>query len=380
MKRILERAKFVKINGEYDICIIGGSCTGVFAAIRASRLGAKVVIIEKMNSFGGVATQGLVNVWHSLYDTEWKKQIIAGLSLEIIERLKRRNAVIEKRSNSTAFILNTEELKIELDQIICENRRITPMLHTLYCAPYLKDGRLLGVFIENKDGRQLIKAKIFIDASGDGDLAYHLKVPQIHDGELQPPTTCAKIRNLCPDKIDLKEMIKKHREEFGLAKDFGWNGEIPGADDIRMYAETHVFKIDASKANQLTEAEIEGRRQIRAIMDIFRKYAPSRKMQLLALPSQIGIRETRRFKGEYLLKGNELLNGEKFDDAIANGSYCIDVHNASDGGFIFRYLDGTEEQISFSGYKKTRWRPETESNPTFYQIPYRIMLNKKVDN
>ena len=81
IKYLKEPAKNVPIDGVFDICVVGGSCTGLFAAVRAARLGAKVAIIEKQNCFGGVATNGLVNVWHSLYDIKGEKQIIGAFLL-----------------------------------------------------------------------------------------------------------------------------------------------------------------------------------------------------------------------------------------------------------------------------------------------------------
>ena len=90
--------KSLPVYHETDICVIGGSCTGVFAAVRAARLGAKVAIIEKHNAFGGVATAGLVNIWHSLQNTEYNKETIAGLTLEVIERLRKRDAEIGRAS------------------------------------------------------------------------------------------------------------------------------------------------------------------------------------------------------------------------------------------------------------------------------------------
>ena len=87
MKYILEPAKDIPVINEVDICVLGGSCTGVSAAIRAARLGAKVAIIEQQNCFGGGATSGMVCIWHSLYDTEFNKQIIAGTTQEIIEEM-----------------------------------------------------------------------------------------------------------------------------------------------------------------------------------------------------------------------------------------------------------------------------------------------------
>jgi ribulose 1,5-bisphosphate synthetase/thiazole synthase len=78
MKQIIVPSEKVPIIKEADICVLGGSCTGVFAAVRAARLGAKVVIVEKQNRFGGVATNGLVHMWHSIYDTDFNEQIIGG--------------------------------------------------------------------------------------------------------------------------------------------------------------------------------------------------------------------------------------------------------------------------------------------------------------
>ena len=113
--------KSIPVINQVDICVVGGSCTGVFAALRAARSGARVAIIEKQNSFGGVATNGLVNIWHSLYDTEKKKQIIAGLTMEVIDRLSKRDAVIYSREDKKGhFTLNTQELKIELDEMVME--------------------------------------------------------------------------------------------------------------------------------------------------------------------------------------------------------------------------------------------------------------------
>lgn len=170
MKTVIETERNIPIIYKADLCVVGGSCTGVFAAIRAARLGLRVVIIEKQNSFGGTATQGIVNHWHSLMDTEFKREIIAGLTREVIERLKKRDAVKEiSRNRAVGFILNTEELKIELDELVCENN-IKPYLHTFFVLPYVKDGNLHGVVVENKSGRGVILAKIFIDATGDGDL------------------------------------------------------------------------------------------------------------------------------------------------------------------------------------------------------------------
>lgn len=89
MQYIIEPEKRLPICEEVDLCVIGGSCTGLFAAVRAARLGLRVALIEKQNCLGGMATAGLVNIWHSLHDFYGEEQIIGGLTFETIQRLEK---------------------------------------------------------------------------------------------------------------------------------------------------------------------------------------------------------------------------------------------------------------------------------------------------
>ena len=167
---IHQAAREIPVCHECDVCVIGGSCTGVFAAVRAARLGARVAIVERQNCFGGVATCGLVNVWHRLHDTQNELQIIGGMTEEIIDRLRRRGAVEQDPGSvSSAFRLNTEELKLELDELICA-AGVRPFLHALATTAHTEDGRLDAVITESKSGCRAIRARVFIDATGDGDI------------------------------------------------------------------------------------------------------------------------------------------------------------------------------------------------------------------
>ena len=364
----------LRVDHETDICVLGGSCTGVFAAIRASRLGARVTLIEKNNAFGGVATNSLVFVWHSLKDTEFKKQIIAGLTLETVERLKKRDAVTGKEeSASKAFTFNSQELKIELDEMVSENG-IRPMLHTLFSEPVTEDGKLVGIVIENKDGRSVIRAKQFIDATGDGDLAFRLGLPTYASDRLLPPTTCAHIEGYETLINEISSLVREHGGEFNLPEGFLWGGRVPGSHTV-MVAGTRVYDADCSVAGDLTRAEMEGRRQVRAILDIIRKYRPDSPVTLTALPSHIGIRQTRQVKCQHRLTGEEVLNGTEFEDAIAYGSYRVDIHHQEKPGITFKYLDGTRvyQETGKEGVV-SRWREERAVNPTFYQVPFRSIV------
>jgi len=377
---VREEARDIPVAHECDICVVGGSCTGVFAAIRAARLGAKVAIVERQNCFGGTATNSLVNVWHSLMDTEFKRQIIAGLTQELMQRMKKRGAVKETgRSRSAGFAFNSSEMKIELDEMIRE-AKVKPFLHTFFCAPYVRDGRLEAVVVQNKSGRSAIKAAMFIDATGDADLCSRLGLATYVRDQLQPPTTCATFSGLNLPAGKLHQLLREHREEFKLPEGFVWGRGVPGSD-VYMLAGTRVYGVNCADAEQLTRAEIEGRRQVRAIMDILRKYAPDNRIALQALPSQIGIRETRHVRCRYQLSGDDVLHGKRFADAIANGSYRVDIHHQDKPGITFKYLDGTQV-YSRPGHTSasSRWREKTSTNPTFYQIPYRSLVPPRCRN
>ena len=187
---IIESERQVPVAAEVDLCVIGGSCTGVFAAVRAARLGLRVALVEAQGFFGGTATAGLVCVWHSLLDTVFERRIIAGLTQETIERLRVRDGAAAFESNpSVAFTLNPYELMVVLDEMVTESG-IRGFLHARFAAPVVEDGRVTAAIIEDKSGRRAIKARVFVDASGDGDLVHRAGLPMWSQADLQPPTTC----------------------------------------------------------------------------------------------------------------------------------------------------------------------------------------------
>jgi glycine/D-amino acid oxidase-like deaminating enzyme len=379
MDTIHEEARDIPVFGEADVCVLGGSCTGVFAAVRAARLGARVILIEKANCFGGVATISLVCVWHSLWDEGGFRQVISGLSEEVMNRLSRRGVVKDcgVHNPHCGFRFNPEELKIDLDELV-QSAGVHSYLHTSFVAPHLKDGELDCVIVENKSGRGAIRAKMFIDATGDGDLAARLGCPVYSSPSPQPSTTCALLSGW--DSLDFGEaryqdVIGKNAARYNLPEGFAWGSNVPGSNDNFMLAATRVYGIDPADADDLTAAEFEGRRQVRAIMDIFNEASPDNHLSLAALPSRIGLRESRHVRCSYQLTGEDILLGRRFPDAIANGCYPSDSHHHDKPGITLRYLDG-KEVYSRPGYPAVigRWREETEQNPTFYQIPFRSML------
>ncbi len=380
MRIIQEPARDIPVIHEADVCVLGGSCTGLFAALRAARLGARVVIVEKDNCFGGIATTAMVNVWHTLWNTNGTKQIIAGLTEEVMDRLDRRGAVQrhEKTNPSRGFTFNSEELKIELDELAGE-AGLKIYFHTQFAAPapIIENGRLAAVFVENKSGRGAIRARVFIDATGDADLVSRLGCETYFANHLQPATACARFsgwNSLGETARRVGELIREHGPAHRIPPTFSWGNYVPNSDNY-MLAATRIHGINPANADDLTHGEIEGRRQVRAIMDILRAAAPAARFGLEALPSRLGLRESRHIRSPYQLTGDDVLSGRAFDDTIAQGSYRVDVHHQNKPGITLRYLDGTEEYCQ-PGVPNTRsrWRPETATNPTHYQIPYRTLL------
>jgi len=380
MATISEPARDIPIVHEAEVCILGGSCTGVFAAIRAARLGARVALVERSNCFGGVATLSLVCAWHSLWDTEGKRQIISGLTQEVMERLERRGAlqVFARDNPSFGCTFNPEELKLVLDEMVLAEPNIRSFLHTDFAAPLAEGRRVEAVCVENKSGRSAIRASMFIDATGDGDLAARLGASCYRANEIQPATTCAVFSGW--DTLNLvgeasyQALIQRHAAEIGFPEGYAWGCPVPGSENY-MLAATRVYGVDPSDADQLTRAVFDGRRQLRSIMDILRRASPGNRLSLTALPARIGLRESRHVHCAYQLTGADVLSGRCFEDGIANGSYRVDIHHQHKPGITLRYLDGREEYHRPGFPKETaRWRPESQTNPSFYQIPFRAML------
>ncbi len=387
-KTMMEPARATPIAHEADLCVVGGSCTGVFAAVRAARLGARVALIEQNGCFGGTATAGLVNVWHSLYDIEQNQQIIGGLTDEMLKRLLKRDAIISHGSPSkpSDYTLNTEELKIELDALVVE-AGLRPFLHARCVATAVEHDQLQAVIIEDKTGRRAIKARYFIDATGDGDLAQRAGLSTRMEAELQPPTACALLEGL--DRLNAANPgFELGREVFNPAHPEAlrdghlWAARLPGLDDLKMVAGTRVNKANCADADQLTQAEMEGRRQVRRVMDILRRFSRGNEVYLRGLPSYLGIRETRHAVCLHQVSEKELLHGQSFPDTIAHGAYPIDIHYSHQPGVTIRYLDGREIYYGQAGTppRHSRWRPAAEPGATFYQIPYRALVPRGASN
>ncbi len=381
MNETLIPAEKVNVVAEADICVLGGSCSGVFAAIRAARLGAKVVLVERQNRFGGVATTGLVGMWHSLFNTEGDRQIIGGLTFETMERLEKRGAIGPFRAPVSGIRFNSEELTLELDEMVVELSGIRVFLQTAYSRPIMgDDGTIKAVVIENKSGRSAIKANVFIDATGDGllcrDAGFAMRLP----AKQQPPTSCARFSNWKHTSGELKELIERNRAHFpALPCGYSWGMDIPGTGAY-MLAGTRILHCNCADAGEITRAEVESRRQIRAIMDAIRREKPDDVPALVALPSAIGLRESYHIQSIKPLTGKALLSPKPVPDAIANGTYPVDIHGDEDDTITFKYLNGDLRVMkSHKTIRHERWLPEGHIL-SCYKIPLGCLIPENAGN
>lgn len=383
MKTIIEPAKQIPVIAEADVCVVGGSCTGLFAAVRAARMGMKVVLVESQGRLGGTAVNGLVNVWHSLLDDTYTEQVIGGLTDEVEKRMHRVGRLeYVDRLSSIGARLDPVYLSYVLDQL-AQEENIQLYLHTQYTA-VIRDGEAIeAVLVENKDGRGAISARFFVDCTGDGDLGRDTGLTSCRYPLLQPPSACFLMTGSTDDE-HIASLVVNHGAEFGLDDDWGWYGLVPGLEDIYFRADNHVFGVDCAKADDLTFAELEGRRRAFAFEALLNAYG-KRPHRIVNLCSHIGVRDTAHYESEYCVSEADLLTGRSFDDAVLHGTYCLDVHHQDDNGITFKYLNGTVKTCYGKGERTvlSDWRREqglTGEPMHYYSMPFRAMVQHKVSN
>lgn len=298
------------IGSEHDVIVAGGGTAGVAAAVAAARNGADTILIERYGFLGGTMTAGLVNPFMTFHaDGE---QIIEGIFQEIIDRLRGMNGYDER---TRAF--DVEVMKLILDQMVRE-AGVKLMLHTCVIDVLMQGNIIRGVEVHNKSGKQIVLGKVVVDATGDGDVAVIAGAPyekgRRKDGLTQPMTL-----NFRMGGVDLERMPP--RDEINrLFREAKARGEISILrENVLWFPTTRIIKVDGTNAEDLTYAEIEARRQMLELIKFLKKVPVFENAYLLMSGVQIGIRETRRIIGEYVLTGEDILKARKFEDVIARG-------------------------------------------------------------
>ena len=372
MKTIAEISTEIPVFAEVDVLVVGGGPAGIGAAISAARLGAKVLIVEQFNCLGGVATSGGHNHYNQ-FDA-WADptvQVVGGIADEIRRRLLANGWATY---DGCALDFDLEGMKLLLDQMTAE-AGVQVLYYTFYCDTLVQDGVAIGGIIQNKSGRQAILAQRIIDCTGDGDAAYHAGVPfeqgRPQDGRCQPTTLMFMIGGVDYPQVAKWRSDYRMKETWlqaqrdGIMEPFQsvimgfWHADInPDRVGINM---THMINVDSTKAEDLTAATIEGRRQAHHLTQVFRKVVPGmEKCYLISTAPSLGLRESRRIQGEVTLTGQDLMDQRQWPDSIGHGSFFIDIHNPAGPG-----MGGQT------------WHPP---KGFYYQIPYRALVPLRVDN
>lgn len=369
MKTIIEPKRNIPIIREVDVIVTGGGPAGFIAAVAAARNGARTLLVECYGFLGGMATAGLVGPF-GLRDREIP--VVEGIPKEFLDRLEVADGarrIYPERWEECGF--DPEVVKYIADQML-EEAGAELLFHSFACNTVVENGKIKAVIIESKSGRQAIAGEVFIDATGDGDIAALSGVPyekgRQDDGLLQPMTLMYRLGNVNADTIwddekVLSAKMKTAREKGAVPPYrvcFGSQGSAIKKGEISINT-TRLYG-DATKVEDLTSAQVEGRKAVRKLVEFWQQHAATyRESHLIDTAAQVGVRETRRITGEYVLTGDDVLNYRKFADVIALGNWPIDLHDPT---------GGTKQADIGILLRRDR----------AYQIPFRCLLPKNIDN
>ena len=336
--------KIVPVVGEYDVVVCGGGPAGFIAAIAAAREGARTALVERYGFLGGMATIGYVNPI-SVF-TYNDSQVVGGIAWEFVKRLQETGgAFIEKPLGNVAF--EQEHYKL-VAQRMCLEAGVELYMHSYLSGCMIENGRISQVIIENKNGTEALTSKVFIDCTGDGDLAAMAGVEMQQDeGPLQPLSsyfilggvnldTPMMQEAICHNKqgenchcLPVREKLLERKQELGIPEfggpwfcHTGQNGVV--TVNMTRTAGNAIDNRDLVRAECILRED--AFKMANLLKENFEEFKDS---YLFAVSVQGGIRETRRIKGIHTITAAEYVNAYYYSDSIARGAHPIDIHVAS---------------------------------------------------
>jgi len=385
---ILEPARSIPVAAEVEVVVAGAGPAGFGAALAASRSGAKTLLVERNGIVGGVATAVLMNVWNT------PANHLTGIAKEVVTRL------LEAGAATAGSVVNFDPqalLDLELELLLEAKTEL--LLYTWVVDPLVVDDRIQGLVVQGKSGRQAILAKTVVDASGDGDIAYATGCPAVkgreNDGKMRPVNTLIRLAG-----IDIAELLSyccAHPDQFQVAphhvvapaiRIMGFFdlvaegtrcGELPeevhylrleGVDadhGIVTVNSARVYGIDGTSMWDVTRGDIESRRQNKLLLAFMKKRIPGcRSAYVIGSSSMLGVRETRRILGEYLLADDELGEMTYATSVARLWKYMVK-------GFEGHSPDGREGAVD-DAENRALGRPLR-----WFEIPYGVLVPKKVE-
>ncbi len=353
----------IPVAGSADVVVAGGGPGGLCAAVAAAEEGADVILAERYGFLGGMATAGLVNPFMSFYAGD--EQINKGLFQRLIDELEQHGGWNHRPKARHAF--DPQIMKIVCD-VLADKAGVTVLLHSFAVDAVAADGEVQKIILAGKSGLRALEADVFIDATGDADVAARsgaeIEMGREEDEFCQPMTLCFRMVGVEEDELPSRSRINELYDE---AKDAG-DIDNPRENVLYFYTPhkgeihfntTRVVMHDATDTESMTEVEQIARRQVEQMADFLRRDVSGfENAYVSAIATQTGVRESRRVMGDYVLTADDVLEARKFEDGIARGSYPIDIHNPTGTGTVIKRVPAGEA----------------------YDIPYRCLCPKGFDN
>ena len=333
---------------EADVVVVGSGTAGSSAAIAASRAGASVLLIEKQGFLGGTST-AVLDTFYGFYTPGSRSlKIAGGVPDDVVEGLRRHGPVVERPNTygaGTGVTYNSEHLKLVWERLASE-ADVRVLLHAFVQAAEVRDGRVEELLVATKAGLVRVRGRVFIDASGDADLVHHAGFGYELAGAEDPAQTLTTTFRMVNVDLAARKSISTHEMHalMGEAADSG-DYDLPrreGSDHITpvegmiatvmtrvpSYREQDGVVVNATDPELLAEAEMAGRRQAVEYARFLHDKVPGyEQAALVALSSQIGVRETRRVYGDSRLTREDVLDARRFDDEIGLCGAPIEDHH-----------------------------------------------------